>query len=112
MTAKTERGSPHEPSNQRPGCIPLSALGPLWISNTTTTTAGAVPMSNSQLWVCICKLLVRLRNGMADIILVMHSREVLLCDASNPFECTAEMTGRGMIGPPAEECVRLFNWVC
>ncbi len=48
---------------------------------------------------------------MADIILVMHSRKFLLCDASNPFKYTAEMTGRGMIGHPAEECVRLFNWV-
>ena len=38
-------------------------------------------------------------------------RDISDCSEMNAYECAAAMTGRGMIGPPAEGSVRLFYWV-
>ncbi|KAE8454461.1 hypothetical protein EG329_000084 [Mollisiaceae sp. DMI_Dod_QoI] len=42
--------------------------------------------------------------------LVMCSRVISQCSKSKPFECAAQMGGRGAIGPPIDGSERLFNW--
>ncbi|KAH7311896.1 hypothetical protein BKA65DRAFT_600801 [Rhexocercosporidium sp. MPI-PUGE-AT-0058] len=42
--------------------------------------------------------------------LVMCRRDIRRCSKSMPLDCTAEMGGRGPIGPPTNDSVRLFNW--
>lgn len=49
---------------------------------------------------------------MLTVFVVMCSREVGDCKKAGPYECSAEMGGRGAIGPPVGFSVRFFNWVC